>query len=66
MHWKLIFVPVIALLLLSAAIPASSQVTEAATEGKLPLTLGGGVSDYFIDWGHSRTMIGITAWADWR
>jgi len=66
MHWRLIFVPVIALLFLSAVIPASSQVAESATEGRLPMTLGAGVSDYFIDWGNARTMIGITAWADWR
>lgn len=45
---------------------AESQVTHAATEGKIPLTVGFGGSDYFIDWGHSRTMGGITAWADWR
>ena len=50
MHWKSIFVPVIALLLLSAAIPARSQVAPSATEREVPLTLGAGVSDYFIDW----------------
>src|SRR6476660_125721 len=72
MHWKSVFVLVIALLLFSRVIPARSQVAPSASERDVPLTLGAGVSDYFIDWNHSRTMghsstmIGITAWADWR
>ena len=53
-------------LILFAADRAESQVTHAGNEGGIPLTVGVGVSDYFIDWGHSRTMGGITAWADWR
>jgi hypothetical protein len=47
-----------------AAIPALSQVTPAASENALPLTVGGGVSNYDVDWGHGR-MWGVTAWADW-
>ncbi len=66
MRWKLVFVPVLALFSISAAIPARSQVAHSAYEGRIPLTIGGGVSDYLLDWGHSRKMIGITAWADWR
>lgn len=32
----------------------------------MPLTIGGGVSDFLIDWGDSRRMVGVTVWADWR
>jgi opacity protein-like surface antigen len=66
MQWKSIVVPILALLFVSVTVPARSQVAHSASEGKLPLTVGVGVSDYFLDWGHSRKMIGITAWADWR
>src|SRR6266568_7178971 len=66
MQWKQIVVPILAFLFVSAAIPARSQVTHAASEGKLPLTIGVGMSDYLLDWGPGRTELGITAWADWR
>jgi len=66
MQWKSIFVSIFALLLVSVTLPARAQVTHAAYEGKFPLTAGVGVSDYFVDFGHSRKLIGITAWADWR
>lgn len=45
---------------------AIGQVTQQAEQGKLPLKVGVGISDYSIDWGQSRQMIGISAWADWR
>jgi hypothetical protein len=32
----------------------------------MPLVIGGGISDFDLDWGYGRKMIGITAWADWN
>jgi opacity protein-like surface antigen len=66
MQWKSIFVSILASLFVSVSVPARSQVAHSASEGRLPLTVGFGVSDYFLDWGNSRNMVGITAWADWR
>lgn len=50
----------------AATIPVFSQVAPAAQEGGLPLVVGVGISDYDLDWGHGRRMIGISAWADWQ
>jgi hypothetical protein len=66
MHRKLLAVPFLSLLVLSAAVPLRAQVTHSATEAKIPLTVGTGWSNYSIDWGPGRRMGGITAWADWR
>ena len=66
MHWKHIAGPVLATLFVFAIVPAPAQVTYAAKEGKLPLTVGVGLSDYSLDWGGSRRMMGITAWVDYR
>jgi len=66
MQWKQIVVPILAIFFVIAAVPARSQVAPSAQEGKLPLTIGVGMSDYLVDWGQSRKEIGITAWADWR
>jgi len=66
MHWKHFTVLFLSLLVVSAAAPLRAQVTHAATEGKLPLTVGTGWSNYSVDWGPSSRMDGITVWADWR
>jgi hypothetical protein len=58
---KLIF----AALLVAAVLPVYSQVAPAATQGGVPIVVGGGVSDFSIDWGTGKRMEGITAWADW-
>ena len=65
MHWKHFTVLFFLALVISAA-SARAQVTHAATEGKLPLTVGSGWSNYSIDWGPGKRMDGITVWADWR
>jgi opacity protein-like surface antigen len=45
---------------------AEAQVTPSARGGNnLPLVIGGGVSDYSLDWGPGQRMLGVTAWADW-
>ena len=66
MRWKLIVVPVLAIFVFAGAVSARAQVTHAGTEGKIPLTVGIGVSNYNIDWCCGRRMTGIGAWADWR
>lgn len=66
MRWKVPLIPVLALFFAIAAIPAASQVAPAADQGRWPIAVGGGISDYSLDWGASRRMMGITAWADWN
>ena len=51
-------------LVVSAAVPAYGQVQPAATESRLPLTLGLGFSSYDTDW--SGYLSGPSFWADWR
>lgn len=53
------------LLLMCLALPLAAQTQPAATQGGLPLMVGGGVSDYNIDFGGGRRMMGFSAWADW-
>jgi opacity protein-like surface antigen len=55
-------------LVITATIPAFSQVAPAATggAGSLPLVVGGGISDFDLDYGHGRRMEGISAWVDWN
>jgi hypothetical protein len=66
MRWKSI-APVLALFFIGVALPARSQVTYSAEEGKLPFTVGVGISDIWLDWGITHPkMAGITLWADWR
>jgi opacity protein-like surface antigen len=61
------FVPIMALLILCAALPARSQVTYSAEEGKLPFTVGVGFSNFSDDWGiQNPRQDGVTLWADWR
>src|SRR3974377_2050400 len=67
MRWKLIVVPVLALYFVGAALSAHSQVAPSAEKASLPLTLGGGFSNFSLDWGITNPrMNGFTAWADWR
>lgn len=66
MRWKF-FIPMMLLFFISAAVSAHSQVTYAAQEGKLPFTVGMGLSDFSDDWGITNPrQVGITAWVDWR
>jgi hypothetical protein len=55
----------LAILFVTATVPAFTQVVPSATEGASPLTLGGGVSSIDMDWGHGR-MEGGTLWAEWN
>lgn len=66
MRLKLLFTPLVASILLGSALGAAAQVTYHATEGKVPLTVGVGVSDFSLDWGTSNPrQEGITLWVDW-
>lgn len=56
---------VLAAIFLLAPLPMLSQVVPSATEGGLPFAVGGGFSDYNIDWGPGR-MQGGTVWIDWN
>jgi opacity protein-like surface antigen len=67
MRWKLAALPLMALFSISAALQSHAQVTYSAEEGKLPFTVGAGVSDFSDDWGVSNPrQVGITVWVDWR
>jgi hypothetical protein len=57
-----------AVFLLTASLPAFSQVAPAATGNgsSLPLVVGGGISDFDLDYGQGRRMEGFSAWVDWN
>ena len=65
MHLKLISKLIPAALFVAAAVPACSQAPPAARQGGLPIVVGAGMSDYSVDWGFGRRMVGVTVWADW-
>jgi opacity protein-like surface antigen len=52
-------------LFVAVVLPVYSQVSPAARQGGPPFVVGGGVSDFSIDYGPGKRMLGITAWADW-
>ncbi|MFZ0745309.1 MAG: outer membrane beta-barrel protein [Terracidiphilus sp.] len=54
----------LAALVVSAAIPAASQVSPEATGTGVPLTVGVGYSNYYTDW--SGRLEGPEVWADWN
>jgi opacity protein-like surface antigen len=67
MRRKLMMVPILALFFMGAGLKARAQVTYSAEEGRLPFTVGAGVSDFSDDWGYlNPRQVGITIWADWR
>src|SRR5580698_6782787 len=57
---------VLAALISLSTLPVFSQVAPAVKIGGLPLGIGGGLSDYSLDWGPGRRMIGASAWADYN
>lgn len=65
MRVKFFFATVIATGLCWLAKPAFSQVAPAAREASIPFSVGAGVSNFDMDWGHTR-MYGGTLWADWH
>ena len=57
---------VLAVLITLTTWPAFSQVQPAVKVSGLPLGIGGGLSDYSLDYGSGRRMIGVSAWADYN
>ncbi|MGD0730442.1 MAG: outer membrane beta-barrel protein [Terracidiphilus sp.] len=53
----------LAAIIVSAAVPVASQVVPAATEGGLPIVVGGGVAGYYTEMVNNY-MKGPTAWID--
>ena len=62
MRSKLVLAALISLLTL----PVFGQVAPAVKISGLPLGVGAGISDYDLDYGPSRRMIGVSAWADYN
>ena len=58
MRRKLIMVPILALIFMGAGLKARAQVTYSAEEGRLPFTVGAGVSDFSDDWGYLQSAAG--------
>jgi opacity protein-like surface antigen len=52
-------------LLVTTVMPVYSQVSPAATQGGVPIVIGGGYSNYSIDWGPGQRMQGYSAWVDY-
>lgn len=68
MGWKRqLLMTFVASILVGSASGASAQVTFHAKEGKGPLTVGVGLSDFSLDWGNGNPrQEGTTLWVDWR
>jgi opacity protein-like surface antigen len=49
----------------AAVSQAISQTVPAAYQGRLPFTIGGGASNFNVDWGQNR-MFGYSIWGDWH
>lgn len=50
---------------LMVCVPTRAQVAPSVKISGLPLGVGGGLSDYYLDYGQGRRMLGISAWADY-
>ncbi len=48
------------------SLPARSQVAPTVKVSGLPLSVGGGLSDYSLDYGPGRRMLGFSEWADYE
>jgi opacity protein-like surface antigen len=56
---------VLAALLILSTSPLFAQVAPAAKIGGFPLGIGAGLSDYSVDYGPGRRMLGASVWADY-
>jgi len=57
---------VLAVLLALVSLPGIAQVAPAVKIGGLPLGIGGGISDFNLDYGRGRRMLGASAWIDYN
>lgn len=56
---------ILAILLAFSGLPVYAQVAPAVKINSLPLGVGGGFSDYNLDYGRGRRMYGASAWANY-
>jgi hypothetical protein len=56
---------VLAALLFLSTLPVLGQVAPAARIRSIPLGVGVGITDYSLDYGPGRRMLGVSAWADY-
>lgn len=56
---------VLAALFFLSTLPVLAQVAPAARVRTIPLGVGAGFTDYDLDYGQSRRMLGVSAWADY-
>jgi opacity protein-like surface antigen len=57
---------VLAALMILSTLPVFAQVAPAVKIGGLPLGIGAGFSDFDLDYGPGRRMVGVSAWADYN
>lgn len=64
MHLKPFFKLIMGALFVGSAYLSFAQVVPSASENRLPLAVGAGLSSFNPDWAHGR-MLGGTLWADY-
>ena len=57
---------VLAALVIFSTLPVFAQVAPAAKISGFPLGVGVGLTDYSLDYGPGRRMVGVSAWADYN
>jgi opacity protein-like surface antigen len=57
---------VLAALIILSSLPVVAQVAPAARISGLPIGVGVGLSDYDLDYGQDRRMLGLSAWANYE
>ena len=65
MKWSGILSAILAVASFTAFGHAFGQTAPAAREGQLPFSIGGGISNFDVDWGKNR-MYGIAIWGQWH
>jgi len=66
MRLKLNTILIPAALFIAASLPLSSQTAPAANKGGIPIMAGAGFSDFNLDYGLGRTMLGPSAYVVWN
>jgi opacity protein-like surface antigen len=49
----------------AASVPIHSQVAATGRQGSVPIEVGAALSDFSIDYGPGKRMVGVSVWADW-
>ena len=66
MRWHSFLSMTLAILFAGPAHSLFAQTAPAAKQGGLPLVVGAGFSDFNLDYGDQRRMVGPSAWIDWN